>query len=549
MNASAPPAGRRGPFRWPLVLAAVLALAALARLPALQLIPHLTDETGEVLYARAILAEGQRPLVHTDAYNGAFWAYLMAGWLHLMPDDVAAPRLLSLALGLATVLAALALAAALALPSRRLMAALLGGSLMATAFTPALVNSRVAWSNSSTPLWCALSALFLLRAVRREADDAEAALSWLGAGLLGGLALQSHPSAIVFLLGLGLWLLLGGGRWRWLGRAGPWLALLAALLAYAPVIVHNLRDGLKTLEEARSSSNWAAGQGGAAAVLAAGLQLGRSLVGGFGPEGQAAAGLPSRLMAGLWAGAYLLAALRLALVPGGGPAADGQGADPSPRAQPGRGLPLALLLAAGLGLPAFNRNWAGFLESRYLGFLLPFLTAAMGVWLAGQLAPQGGGGSVLDRGALRRRAALPILGAAFLIGLPLVMGWLQVRGAMDLQMDNRRLLSMLDQARAAQARGAALWVDRELKPVRWPAGGHPRRAVEYLLTMAGLPFEELPPDTLNHRLAEKAKPAPLLFLSGSTAKSLGEWGRGLEPLDTQPRPGEEPWGLWIAAEP
>ena len=549
MNPSAPPAGRHGPLRWPLVLAAVLALAVLARLPALQLVPHLTDETGEVLYARAILAEGQRPLVHTDAYNGAFWAYLMAGWLHLMPDDVAAPRLLSLALGLATVLAALALAAALAPPPRRLMAALLGGSLMATAFTPSLVNSRVAWSNSSTPLWCALCALLLLRAVRREAGDMEAPLSWLGVGLLGGLALQSHPSAIVFLVGLALWLLMGGGRWRWLGRAGPWLALLAALVAYAPVIVYNLRDGLKTLEEARSSTNWAAGQAGGAAVLAAGQQLGRAIVGGFGPEGQAATGLPARLMAGLWAGAYLLAALWLAWAPGAGAIDDGNDSQASSGAPPGRGLPLALLLAAALGLPAFNRNWAGFLEARYLGFLLPFLSAAMGVWLARLLIPEDGGRAGIDHGALRRRAALPTLAAALLIALPLVMGWLQVRGAMDLQRDNRRLLAMLEQARAAQARGAALWVDRELKPVRWPAGGHPRRAVEYLLTMAGLPFEELPPDTLNHRLAEKPKPAPLLFLSGDTAKSLGEWGRGLEPLDTQPRPGEEPWGLWTAAEP
>ena len=84
---------------------AVAALALAARLPALQLVPHLTDESAEVLYARDILVAGTRPLVHTDAYNGAFWAWLMAGWIKLWPADPQAPRLLSLALALATVLA------------------------------------------------------------------------------------------------------------------------------------------------------------------------------------------------------------------------------------------------------------------------------------------------------------------------------------------------------------------------------------------------------------------------------------------------------------
>ncbi len=565
MSRPAPTADRPGLLRWPLVLAAVLALAVLARWPALQLFPHLTDETGEVLYARAILVEGLRPLVHTDAYNGAFWAYLMAGWLRLLAgsDPVLAPRLLSLVLGLITVLATLLLAAALAPAGRRPTAALLGGALMATAFTPSLVNSRVAWSNSSTPLWCILSALLLLRAVRVQAAGREAALSWLGAGLLGGLALQSHPSALVFLMGLTLWFLAGGGRWRWLGSAGPWLALLAALVAYSPVLIHNLRDGLKTLEEARASSNWAAGGAGWTALPAAGLQLGRSLVGGFGLDGLAEPGMTWRLLAGFWAGAYLLAASWLALGRdaadrGGDPAAPAGGGSVSaarsgatPASDPasiaGRGLPLALVVAAALGLPLFNRNWAGFLEARYLGFLLPFLCAAMAAWLAGQAVAEGR--STVAGGGLRLRTALRTLLTALLIALPLVLGWLHQRRAMDQQRDNRRLFEMLSEARAAQARGAAIWVDQDLKPVRWPAGGHPRRAVEYLLTMAGLPFEELPPSTLNHRLSEAPAPAPLLFLAGGTAEDLGTWGRRLKALDTAPRPGEEPWGTWTTAAP
>ncbi|MBK7781426.1 MAG: glycosyltransferase family 39 protein [Ardenticatenia bacterium] len=540
MNTSRSAPGRGSWLSWPVVVLAVAALALAARLPALQLVPHLTDESAEVLYARDILVAGTRPLVHTDAYNGAFWAWLMAGWIKLWPADPQAPRLLSLALGLATVLATVALAARLARPDRRLPAGLLGGALMATAFTPALVNSRVAWSNSSTPLWTTLGVLALLAAVTREAGGREAALRWLGAGLLGGVALHTHPSVIVFLAGLALWLFLAGRRLGWLARSGPWLALLGAALAYGPVIYFNLTGGMATLHEAQSSGNWAAAGSWAAGAHAAFLQLGRSFVGGFGLVG-ASTTLGERLLAALWATAFLGAALWLALAPVKGLAED--------EARPvGRRLPLLVTLLALLALPRFNQNWQGFLEARYLGFLLPLLSASLGAVLAERL-PERGAATGTSLRTVRWTASLRALVMAALIALPLLRGWTYIRSAMAEQFDNRRLWSMLESARGGRAAGAVLLVDEDLKSVRWRAGGHPRRAVTYLLTMADLPFEQLPPATINHRLDAGGAPAPLCFLAGATAESLTDWGRSLSPLDITARPGEDPWGLWTVATP
>lgn len=536
-----PPARNSGSWlSWPVVLLAVAALALAARLPALQLVPHLTDETAEVLYARDILVAGLRPLVHTDAYNGAFWAWLMAGWLRVWPADPEAPRILSLALGLATVLVTTALAARLARPDRRLAAGLLGGALMATAFTPSLVNSRVAWSNSSTPLWTTLCALALLGAVSKEAAGREAALRWLAAGLLGGAALHTHPSVIVFLAGLVLWLFLSGRRLGWLARSGPWLALVGTALAYGPVIYFNLTGGMATLREAQSSGNWAGAGSWAAGTQAAFLQLGRSFVGGFDLD-RAASAPVERILAAAWATAFLGAALWLAMAPHKGPA-EGE-ARPA-----GRRLPLLVSFLALFALPRFNHNWDGFLEARYLGFLLPLLTAGLGVVLAERLPERGPNrGSSLR--AIRFASGLRALVMAALIGLPLLRGWTYIRSAMAEQFDNRRLWSMLEQAGQGRADGATLIVDEALKSVHWRAGGHPRRAVEYLLTMAALPFEQLPPATINHRLEAGETPQPLCFLAGATAEDLTEWGRPLSPLDIATRPGEAPWGLWTIAPP
>lgn len=536
-----------------IALAAVLAVAAALRWPNLQLVPHVTDESAEVLFARAIAFDGARPLTHTDAYDGPWWPYLLAAVFRVAGSSVALPRLFTFALGLAAVAATFALGAALAQPGRRVVAAGVAGLLLATHFTHAVVNSRVAWSNATTPLWTTVAVLALLAAVRRRSTA-----GFGMAGVLAGLALHTHPSVSVLLVGLAVWLTVEPAGRACFRTAGPWVGLGTALAAYSPVIVFNVREGFRSLAEAQASANTAgdATAGGWAGGVAAALaQLGRSMAGGFtldGPAGGAGWAI---------AGGLALAAAGMAVV-----------VLARDRAAPvGRALPAVATLVALAALPLFNRNWDGVLEARYLGFTWPLVYAAIGAAAARAWAEAGPAAEGAERvsatagpvgdgaerasatadptawGAARRRPTARRAAIATAVAALAVTPAYRVArfdaAALAAQRDNRRLLAMTAYAAHAAAGGATVWVDAALKPVRWPAGGHPRRAVEYLLTLAGVPFTQAPEAKINHFLAAGDGDL-VLFLAGATAASLG--GRhALTTIDATPRPGEEAWGLYV----
>ncbi|MCB0216801.1 MAG: hypothetical protein KDH92_09215, partial [Chloroflexi bacterium] len=271
-------------------LVALLLLALLLRLPRLDSIPRYTDETGEVATALDIAFEGARPLVHNDAYRGPVWAYGLAGALRLFGPQPGLPRRYALTLSVLTVLATWALARGLVGPR----AGWVAGLLQASAFAPIALESHVAWSNHATPLVVTLAALATWRGAGASVTDpqpapAEAPVSgrqapgfdsghpvsgpatgrqgpgggadrWLLlAGLLWGLALQTHPSVVAPLAGAGLWLLLRPGFRARLRRPAPYLALGLFLLALGPLIVHNLSSlrstgDLASVEDATAES-------------------------------------------------------------------------------------------------------------------------------------------------------------------------------------------------------------------------------------------------------------------------------------------------------
>jgi 4-amino-4-deoxy-L-arabinose transferase-like glycosyltransferase len=96
------------------------------------------------------------------------------------------------------------------------------------------------WVLPDGPLDCALlgATLCLTRALERGALR-----WWLGAGVCAGLALLSKYSAVLTLAGAGLYLLSSRGHRHWLTTPKPWLALLVALLTFAPVLAWNAAHG------------------------------------------------------------------------------------------------------------------------------------------------------------------------------------------------------------------------------------------------------------------------------------------------------------------
>lgn len=225
---------------WALDLVAVsgLSLAALfIRWPHVFAAPRFTDEILEVLHGLAIAQGRSLPLTHFDSYNGALHAYLLAGLFALFGADPWSPRLVSLALGSATV----GLTYLLAREIGGRLAGLVAGAMMAVAAVHVVVNSHVAWSNSITPFFSTLAAWLLIRAVRCGSGA-----SLAGSGLAFGLALQTHPLVAAFLPAAGLYVLWKGRsllRTRWTLIAGLLLAV-----GYANMIAYNVQSDAGSLD-------------------------------------------------------------------------------------------------------------------------------------------------------------------------------------------------------------------------------------------------------------------------------------------------------------
>ncbi len=89
------------------------------------------------------------------------------------------------------------------------------------------------------PLDAALLAAALFLASALEASGSAALVWWLLAGLALGLALFSKYTAILVLAGAFLYLCTTPRHRSWIARPAPWLATLAALLVFCPVLLWN----------------------------------------------------------------------------------------------------------------------------------------------------------------------------------------------------------------------------------------------------------------------------------------------------------------------
>src|SRR6266540_445443 len=221
-------------------LVLLVALALAVRWPYLWDIPRFTDETDEALLGLQIARAQTLRLTNQDPYIGALWNYLLAAAFLLAGPSLFAPRLLVMALGALTVLPTYLLARSLGGRPVGLLAA----TFLALSPTHIAVNSHIAWSNSITPLFTTLALWLLYRSVTA---DRPSDLIW--SGLAFGLGLQTHPTVLLLLPAAALYVL--WARPAWLRSRWPYLAAGLAVLAYADVLVENLRHNLYGLQAAR----------------------------------------------------------------------------------------------------------------------------------------------------------------------------------------------------------------------------------------------------------------------------------------------------------
>ncbi|HEX3247490.1 MAG TPA: hypothetical protein VHX16_18940, partial [Chloroflexota bacterium] len=249
--------GRRGAVIDSLLCLALVALAASLRWPQLWNIPVFTDEWDEIAVSLRIVRDGAWPLTNADAYYGALTSYLMAGFFMLLGVNLEAPRLFALIMGVLQILPSylLGMEAGRAAGFQQVGARLVGsitGLLLAFAGAHILLNSHLAWANSSTPLFTTTALWLMLRAASRWQQNRSGRWELIVAGLCLGLALQTHVMVAVLIVGIGVGALLTVPRLT-LGPTGL-LAVVALAVGYANMIAFNILTRGETLRIAQSMS-------------------------------------------------------------------------------------------------------------------------------------------------------------------------------------------------------------------------------------------------------------------------------------------------------
>ncbi|MHB1842058.1 MAG: glycosyltransferase [Sulfobacillus sp.] len=217
-------------------LAILLALADVPlRLWNLWLIPRIGDEWGEIFLAYRIYRGQVLPLTDTAHDIGALYNYLLAGLFHIFGPSLDLPRLFVMLLSVVTVYLTF-------LIGRMLFGRWIGlfaAALLATSAAD-ILTTHMAWSNTTDPFFVTLAAYLLMLALHRG--------RWwyVAAGLVWGLALQTHGTVVALLPAPLIAIALLGGRRR---LKDPWLygGFFAFLVGYLNMIIFNIRYPLASL--------------------------------------------------------------------------------------------------------------------------------------------------------------------------------------------------------------------------------------------------------------------------------------------------------------
>lgn len=469
------PAGSPRSFAIPLgllrlaALASVFGAGALLRLPRLQTLPKLTDEMRDAIFSLPISRGDALPLANFSSYDGALFNYLQAVMFWLVGPDLEAPRVLMLWSGLLT----LPLVYVCVRRAHGFLAGLLAAAMLAVSPVHVLVNSRVAWGNSLTPLLTTPAFWLVYRYLRAEparSGQRDPAWNLVPAGLLFGLALQTHPTVLGFLPGVALALLLGRparlvrNRWTWLG-------LLGFMLGYANMIAFNLLQNFESVAFAQQTK---AEYTGAAPDFGreylrhlSGLLLGlfRMLGGAVEDRDRLRAFLldPALLGVGLVVAAGVLWSLRR-----------------------GDRLTVLVTLSCVFLLPVVNDRYEPILDGRYVAPLLPLLYGAtsrllVDLWQARRL-PR------VPRLAAR---VLCLFGLAGLLLLPLVGLSRYHQQNTAAAQRSARLWGALALAERNVPPGGVAIIDRDLERVVHGAGSTELLAFQYAFTLHNVPHRVL----------------------------------------------------------
>jgi 4-amino-4-deoxy-L-arabinose transferase-like glycosyltransferase len=522
-----------------LLLGAVLGIAAAARWPNIWLIPTFTDETIEVKLAYEIARGQAAPLTNVDPYIGALWNWALALGFWTFGLSPFLPRLVSFVCGMATVGAAWWLGRELGREvgddTRGRVTGLIAATFLAGCSTHVLVNSHVAWSHATTPLWTTLGFACLLRSLRkphprplpaaaeRGADGPSPPLHrggegrrrsrcsrraadggwgspgrWLiGVGFFIGLAIQTHITAVLLLPGTGLALLLqrpGLLRTRW-----AVFGVLAFCLATANLLAYNVMTGGGTLRGGQAVLSDYNGEDDGLDAGAYGENLGRLTLATTWVLSGAIE--KRRFVNETLAQPLLLGYLALAV------------GSVVWSARRGRWLPLLVAVPYLLILPMLQGKYEPILNGRYVMPILPLVFASIGLAVEDALTTL--------RTRVPARAALlggMVLGVAALVALyPLAPLAQYQRSART----NHAILAAHEAVLAAREPDEVVLVDYGLDGVFFMAAGSAFKSMELLLGGSGVPYTVIDARQSSVEDALSGHDSRLLVLNAEKVRSLG----------------------------
>lgn len=379
-----------------LLILALFIFAMLMRWPYLLRLPHFTDEIGEIRWILGIWRGEHFPLTAQVKYFGPVHHYFVALCFWLLGPSLTLPRAIVCVFGALTVVLTYLIGRELG--GWRVGA--LAAALLATLPQHIVVNSHVAWANSTTPFYAAVCFWAVLRACKALGTVPDGRGATVGAAASGpaaapaprvgrvarylllagfafGLMMQTHVGTVVLapaLAGTFLVALWRARAWRVLRSPWIYLSAAAAALAYSPVIIDNLRNGLAGFYRARGR-NYAYTADPTADTYLHNLrnllfELARMISNPFR--------IPERALH-YFTSPYMAIAVALAVV------------GLLVLARRGQPLPLLALVSTALTMPYFNHAYGVegdryLLTGRYVAFLLPPLligVAAGALWLAG----------------------------------------------------------------------------------------------------------------------------------------------------------------------
>lgn len=221
----------------------VLVAALAARYPYVYSAPRFRDDTFNALHSLKIYRGEHFPLTDVEAYIGGFFNYAVAAGMFVIGPTIYAARLVVMWFGVFTVGATYFLGRELGGPAAGTAVGLIAAAFMTTNGIHIAPMGHVAFSGSITPFFTTLGFWLLHRWSVRGTGST---LVW--AGFMLGMSMHTHPTIVAFLPGAAAWVLwrnLPILRTRW-----PYLAALAFVVAFSPMIVYNVMTGGQSIRHA-----------------------------------------------------------------------------------------------------------------------------------------------------------------------------------------------------------------------------------------------------------------------------------------------------------